>query len=46
MGTVLFWCLTIGIVYLIFKYPFIGGIIGIGILITVLLLKLFLPKEK
>lgn len=46
MGTVLFWTLIIGLVYAIFKYPFVGGIVELVIFGAVILLKIFLPKDK
>ena len=46
MGTVLFWTLIIGLVYAIFKYPFVGGIVALVIFVAVILLKIFLPKDK
>ena len=46
MGTVLLWTLIIGLVYVIFKYPFVGGIVAFVIFVAVILLKIFLPKDK
>ena len=46
MGTALFWTLIIGLVYAIFKYPFVGGIVALVIFVAVILLKIFLPKDK
>ena len=46
MGTVLFWTLIIELVYAIFKYPFLGGIVALVILGAIILLKIFLPKYK
>lgn len=46
MGSALFWTLIIWLVCLIFNYHFCGGILGIAILSAVIILKIFLPKEK
>lgn len=46
MGTVLFWSLLIGLIYVIFKYPFIGGIVSILVFVVVIMLKIFLPNDK
>lgn len=46
MEKILLWLLIPGLIYAIFKYPFIGGMLALVIFVAVILLKIFLPKEK
>ncbi len=46
MGTALFWTLLIGLIYALFKYPFVGGIVSILVFVVVIMLKIFLPNDK
>lgn len=46
MEKILLWVFIPGLIYAIFKYPFVGGIVALIIFVLVILLKIILPKDK